>query len=169
MFCKKQKQKQNKKRRKKEKRKETRLHFVKKKKERNQSLPPTYQALWWGCPGSISFIFSRARQGKCLSIILQMRTLSSRSRQRPSSDCGSRWSASVICLESFTGSRPPVLGRAQPVLLFTVSPSFFNFCDCSPSGGHSPSDVALHVHWAPVTLTQVQQPHVFPPSLSPCP
>ena len=40
VFYKKQKQKQNKKRWKKEKRKETRLHFVK-KKERNQSLPPT--------------------------------------------------------------------------------------------------------------------------------
>ena len=168
MFCKKTETK-TKQKKKKEKRKETRLHFVKKKKkERNQSLPPTYQALWWGCRGSISFIL-RARQGKCLSIILQMRKLSSRSWQQPSRDCGSRWSASVICLESFTGSRPSVLGRAQPVLLFTVSPSFFNFHDRSPSGGHGPSDVALHVHWVPVTLTQVQQPHVFTPSLSPCP
>ena len=168
MFCKKTETK-TKQKKKKEKRKETRLHFVKKKKkERNQSLPPTYQALWWGCRGSISFIL-RARQGKCLSIILQMRKLSSRSWQQPSRDCGSRWSASVICLESFTGSRPSVLGRAQPVLLFTVSPSFFNFHDRSPSGSHGPSDVALHVHWVPVTLTQVQQPHVFTPSLSPCP
>ena len=143
-------------------------------KKRKKPVPSThcstYQALWWGCPGRISFIFSRASQGKCLSIILQMRTRSSRSRQRPRRDCGSRWSASVICLESFAGSRPPVLRRrAQPVLLFPISPSFSNLHDCSPSGGHGPSHMVFHVHWAPVTFTQVQTaPCIYPQPFS-CP
>ena len=138
------------------------------KKERNQSLPPTYQALWWGCPGRISFIFSRASQGKCLSIILQMRTLSSRSQHWPRRDRGSHWSASVICLESFAGSRPPVLGRrAQPVLLFTVSPSFFNLHECSLLAATVPLTWYFMSSGLQSLLHKNKQPHVCPPSVSP--
>lgn len=172
VFCKNQKQKQNKKRWKKEKRKETRLHFVKKrKKERKKPVPSTYlPSTVVGLPRQDLVYLLKASQGKCLSIILQMRTLSSRSQQWPRRDRGSHWSASVICLESFAGSRPPVLRRrAQPVLLFPVSPSFSNLHDCSPSGSHGPAHMVFHVHWAPVTFTQVQTAPCISPQPFSCP
>lgn len=81
---------------------------------------------------------------------------------------GSRWSASVICLESFAGSRPPVLRRrAQPVLLFTVSPSFFNLHECSLLAATVPLTWYFMSSGLQSLLHKNKQPHVCPPSVSP--
>ena len=169
MFCKNQKQKQNKKRWKKEKRKETRLHFVKeRKKERNQSLPPTYRALWWGCPGRISFIFSRQAKGNAFPSFY-------------------RWELWVRGHSNGLGGTVAPTGlplwfawnplQVQGLLYSGGELSLF-FCFQFHHLSLTSMTAALLAATVPLTwyfmstglrslLHKYKQPHVFPPSLSP--